>query len=299
VRLLQRFADPDVTLSSITDIIRPDPAITASILRAASSAEFGVGRALTDLTRAVGLLGVRRVASLALCFSLSEDSMNAGPFRDLYREIWRRSIVQALSAELLAKRRTRGAESEHFTAGLLADIGRLAMLKAAPQEYASMVEQIRKTPDRENVIQLEVFGMTHSDVAIAMYRQWRLPPQFSNAIRTRDCTGKDLCAILTGEHRPLQHGIAMASALAAYLCDEQRETAIARVCELGGMLYGMSLADVQDLLDSIVTRTSTSAALFKVDVSAMGTAAELMAQAREHLNRLQGLEDEADLVAVT
>jgi HD-like signal output (HDOD) protein len=294
VRLLQRFADPDIPLSAITDIIRPDPAITANILRAASSAEFGVGRPLSDLTRAVGLLGIRRVSALALCFSLSEDSLNLGTYAPLYRNVWFRCIVQAITAELLARRRSRSLEAEHFTAGLLADIGRLALLKAAPEDYATVANESKGRPAEEQRLQTERFGMTHSDLAITLFRTWRLPAQFSEAVRNRAGSPAALLELPSGEHRPLNHGIALATAVADYFCGFQFGENLARIFALCNGLYDMSADDTPEFLESVRVRVTASADLFRIDRTLLGQSADLMITAREHAHRLDATDESLD-----
>jgi HD-like signal output (HDOD) protein len=290
VRLLQRFADPDVSLASVTDIIRPDPAITANILRAASSAEFGVGRPLSDLTRAVSLLGVRRVASLALCFSLSEDSMRGGPLAGLYKQVWLRSIVQAIASEALASRRARGLEAEHFTAGLLSEIGRLAFLKAEPLEYSALVDGVRATPERESELEVEKFGLTHSDLAIALFRQWRLPAHFSEAVRLRFAPVSELEELPSGETRPLIHGVAMATTVGSLFCDFGAFEYLDRGLALGETLYGMTLDELEEFLGGVRAKVAASADIFKADASGMRSSVELMAEARRRIAELSPTE---------
>lgn len=288
VKLLQRFADPEVALSSITDIIRPDPAITASILRAASSAEFGVGRPLSDLTRAVGLLGTRRVCALALCFSITEDSLNLGTYASFYRQVWFRCIVQAITAELLARRRSRNLEAEHFTAGLLADIGRLALLKTAPEAYAKIAMESEGRPADEARMQVELFGMTHNDLAISLFRNWRLPTQFTEALRNRHAAPLVLLERGSGEHRALNHSIAVATAVADYFCGQASDANLQRIFSLASALHGMSAEETPEFLDAVCARVTSSADLFRVDSSLLGAARAIMTSARQHMLRIEG-----------
>jgi HD-like signal output (HDOD) protein len=288
VRLLQRFADPDVSLAAITDIVRPDTAITARLLQAASSAEFGVGRPLTDINRAIGLLGVRRVTSLALCFSLAQDSMGPGPLAQVFRQVWLRCIIQAAAAELLARRRSRSLEAEFFTVGLLADIGRLAFLKSSPTEYATILSTFQDDLEREGAAEEALFGATHSDCAIALFRQWKLPPQFCEAVRLRYTSTIDLQDGASGPHRPLIHTIALATTIGAFFIHADKVKALARIQELAPALFAMSVEDTIDLLGAVQNRVKAGADLFQTDVSSFGSAEEIMQAARGQLAQIQG-----------
>ncbi|MBX3440764.1 MAG: HDOD domain-containing protein [Planctomyces sp.] len=296
VRLLQRFADPDVNLASITEILRPDPALTASVLRAAGSVEFGVGRPLSDLGRAIGMLGARRVTSLVLCFTLSEDSMKPGPLAALYRDVWLRSVILAITAELLARRRARALEAEHFTAGLLADIGRLAMLKSHPDEYCIVADQIRHDPQRADDLERAAFGLTHSDLAVALFRNWRLPAEFSEAVRLRNASLADLQSQPSGESRPLVHGIAVATAVGSMFCDACKGAAFDRVSDLARTLYGMTADESDDFLGAVRERVGACAGILRANTSLLGSAEEVMAEARRQLERQIG--DSSDAMAV-
>lgn len=140
VRLLNVFSDPDVPLSKVAEIVQYDPAVTAKLLRSASSSLMGSSKPVTDLRRALSLLGIKKVTSLALCFSLCEGSMTPGPFAKLYRKVWLRAVVQAQAAGDLAAMIAPDRQAEFFSAGLLSEIGPLAILKTRPNEFPEFLK---------------------------------------------------------------------------------------------------------------------------------------------------------------
>lgn len=286
VRLLERFSDPDVALSCIVEIIQNDPAITAKILRAANSAQYGIGRPVTDLVRAVGLLGKKTVTSLALCFSLSEESMCRGPFAALYKSVWLQCVLQAATAETIARRYDRGMEGEYFANALLADIGRLAMLKSAPAEYAAVAERVgREHLDIENC-EDEAFGTTHTGLSIALLEHWNLPERFCNAVRRRNLSAVELANLPPGDERRLSQAVAFATSVGEYFCSDLRGLALARVTDLAAELYAMNPDNVRELLDQIQNRVNAASDLFETDLTKLGSPAELMSEAMEQLGRL-------------
>jgi len=292
VQLLAKFSDPDVALSVIVQIIQRDPAITAKLMRAANSALYGVGRPVTDLTRAVNLLGKKTVTSLSLCFSLTEESMRSGPFSKLYRDVWMQSILQATAAEVIARRYDRGMEGEYFAAALLADIGRLAMLKSAPQEYAAIVERVgREQADVEDC-EDEVFGINHTSLSTALLEHWKLPARFAAAVRRRHMGPQQLKEVPTGEERRLSQAVALSTSVGAYFCHGSKGLALIRIAELGEELYEMTADDVREFLDVVQNRVSAAADLFDADLSGIGSPTELMSEAMEQLSRLATAADE-------
>ncbi|MBX3444689.1 MAG: GGDEF domain-containing protein [Planctomyces sp.] len=286
VQLLERFSNPDVALAEIVAIVRTDPAITAKLMRAANSALYGVGRPVTDLNRAVSLLGKKTVTSLALCFSLSEESMGRGHFSALYRGVWLQSVLQAITAEIVARRYDRGREGEYFAIALLADIGRLAMLKSAPQEYAAIVERCGREQLDVEACEDEAFGINHTALSIALLEHWNLPKHFCGAVRQRHAAPVDLLGQPAGEQRRLSHAVALATSVGNYFCHGSRGLSLARTCELAAELYSMTPDQARELLESVQQRVRGSAELFDTDISRLGTPTELMSEAMEQLTNL-------------
>jgi HD-like signal output (HDOD) protein len=291
VKLLQHFATPDLPLATVADILRPDPALTARLLRAASSVEFGVGRPLTDAKRAVQMLGTRRVTSLALSFLLSDDSTKTGKVGTQYRETWVRCVVQAVAMELLATKRARGSEAEHYTMGLLLDIGALALLRAMPEQFLKASEAAWGQPERREQIENEVIGCTQADVTVALFRHWRLPGAMIEAVRRRRESIVELSQSTSATHRALIEGAAMATWIGDYFCTGDTGNALIRCLEFGESLFRLSVSDIRQLLSDVHARVQAGAALFNTDLSRVGSPDALMEQAKiqmtEVLSRLE------------
>jgi diguanylate cyclase (GGDEF)-like protein len=283
IRLLEKFTDPNVALSEIVRIVQTDPAITAKLLRAVNSAQYGAGRPVSDLNRAVNLLGKKAVTSLVLCFSLSEDSMRSGPFASLYKSTWLQSIVQASAAEQVAKRHFRGMEGEAFTIALLADIGRLAMLKTAPQEYAAVVDRSQSECVAIEDCEKEAFGINHTELSLSLLTHWNLPKRFSDAIRERSSLAEDLLRLPKGDERSMAFTTAFSTVVARYFCVSPRGLSLALMTELAAELFEMDQDHLAQLLENTEKAVKSTADLFETDPSRLGSPTDLMAEAMEQL----------------
>jgi diguanylate cyclase (GGDEF)-like protein len=283
IRLLEKFTDPNVALSEIVRIVQADPAITAKLLRAVNSAQYGAGRPVSDLNRAVNLLGKKAVTSLVLCFSLSEESMRHGPFASLYKSVWLQSIIQASAAEQLAKQHFRGMEGEAFTIALLADIGRLAMLKTAPQEYAAVVDRAQREGLPIEQCEEEAFGTCNTQLSLNLLNHWNLPKRFANTICHRASSSEQLRSLPTGDERSMAHTTAFSTALASYYCVSPRGLSLAVMSELGAELFGMSQEQIDDLVESVGHAVKSTADLFETDPAHMQSPTDLMTEAMEQL----------------
>jgi hypothetical protein len=115
----ERFSAHELAL-----VISTDQVLTAKLLRLANSAYYGFPRRITTIRDAVVLLGFRAVRSATLATCLV-DALPSANVVD-YQQFWHFSLTVGATAELLA--RAEGVrQDEAFTAGVLHNIGRLAL----------------------------------------------------------------------------------------------------------------------------------------------------------------------------
>lgn len=283
VRLLEISQNPESEISEVTDVIKSDPAITAKILKSTNSAYFGFRSEVTSLDRAVPLLGTTVVTSLALSFSLSESAMQTGPLAEHYKSYWMQSVIQAVAAELLAERAKIGLSCDHFLAGLLTDLGRLAMLKVIPDEYLPVIESANK--ERLALYELEkaTLGCDHVDIGVKLMENWQLPPALIKAIRFQHA---GVATIKEQENTPeyeLIKTVSLASSIGECFCAENKGPEQQRLAHLLEEFYGGSEEDVETILSDVKTKMADAGELFDVDVDSLGDPGDLMAQANEHL----------------
>lgn len=284
VRLLEVAGNPDVEIRDVVSLVAGDPALAAKILRAANSSYFGLRSTVTSIDRAVPLLGTAAVSSLALSFSLSEHAIGKGPLADHFRDYWRQSLVKACAAEVL---RADGEPKacEFFVAGLLIDIGRLAMLKTIPTEYAKVIEAARKDDRPLSSIEREQLGFDHVAVGTRLLEEWSMPEAIVEASRAPSHALAHLAA-LDGPTAGLQRAIAVATATGEYFCAEKKGAALERLRVLGAALYDFGQNELHEYVERTRSRIDEAGELFAVDTSRIQSPSELMALANEHLSMI-------------
>src|SRR4051794_32914603 len=136
LRLCQR---DNLDLAQNAKVITNDPALSAKMLRLVSSPTYGLGQQVRTVSHALELLGVNAVRTLALSFSLVSDlrkTRHAGINLSAY---WKRSVLSAVAArELAVGAGMAQVKEEAFLAGLLQDIGELALARVTPDKYAPL-----------------------------------------------------------------------------------------------------------------------------------------------------------------
>ena len=291
VRLLTVCSDPEVDLGEVVRLIRTDPAMSAKLLKAANSSYFGFRSEITGVERAVPLLGAATVRSLALSFSLSDDSVADGPLAEHYRAYWRQSVVQAAAAEVFGERLGPGAGGEMFLAGLLCDLGRLALLRAVPDEYLAVLEgpHARDEPAASlPAAERDAFGADHAEIGATLAGRWGLPDVLTRAIALHHADGDRLAAVHADGDGPgvaadLILCTAAAAAAAEYCCSETPGPALVRLRRLGERFFGLTGPSLTEAIEQVTARAALTADLLDADVSDIGPASDLMARANENL----------------
>ena len=180
LQLMSLLDDDDVPMKQVVNLLRVDPALSAEILRVSNSALYGLSRRIDNVSHAVVVLGSETVKRLALTAALGRFSQRIVKNKTL-RVCWDHSIACALIGEQLAA--LMGTSKDRaYTAGLLSDIGRLALLSCYPDEYAGMLEVARDNHFDQLECERELFDIDHCAAGQYMAHQWNLPPDIITAI---------------------------------------------------------------------------------------------------------------------
>ena len=90
-RLLGILQDDEASVAEIAAVISHDPSLTSKILRVANSAYYGFSGQVSDLRKAVMLIGLRMVKSLALSIPIVHR-LPVGPPAEYFSQAGSRSL---------------------------------------------------------------------------------------------------------------------------------------------------------------------------------------------------------------
>jgi len=174
-RLIGLLADPDVPLDQVARILKTDAVLSAEVLRLANSPLAGARYPVGSVLQALSLLGLRRVTSLVLTLNVTR-LVGPGAHSGLARTCWRHNLATALAAKAFAGAFDVDAD-EAYTAGLLHDAGRLALLATDPDQYERIVAQDGDLCESERAC----FGIDHCEAGAWLIHHWNLPAAFAEA----------------------------------------------------------------------------------------------------------------------
>jgi putative nucleotidyltransferase with HDIG domain len=162
-------------------VIGTDQALTARVLRLANSAFYGVPGRVGSVNRAVQMLGKRTLRGALTTVVLSGQFSAIQCEGFCFDGFWRHTIGTAIGAEAIA--RTCALDDETaFTAGVLHDIGRLALAAHFPRETAAMLELARTRDLPWLEAERLALGTDHAAVGAAIASHWRFPAAVQAAI---------------------------------------------------------------------------------------------------------------------
>jgi HD-like signal output (HDOD) protein len=175
----QAMEDKNSSPNDVAEKIILDPSVAVKVLSVANSAAYGFPSQVETVELAVALLGLRETYSIVL----SAAVMNLFDTRERfnYKSYWEEALNVASASRLIAKASGRGADKSIFTAGLLHDIGRIALLKTAPDQYSRVDPNL--SGDDLIKAEQEVLGLAHPEAGFELASNWSLPNEVSDVIR--------------------------------------------------------------------------------------------------------------------
>ncbi len=281
VQVLDLVRRPNCQIPQLARLISKDPALASKILRTVNSSIYARPRRISRLTQALTLLGLHTVRVLALGFSLAHNLKNYKNkgFRAL--EFWRRSVYCATAALTLAQRMHLEMLEEAFIAGLLTDVGMLALHAMYPADYDAISDRARTHAD---LLKLEqsTFGTNHAEVGGGLAELWQLPDELTIPIAHHHTPDQ----VDNPAHRQLAEICQVAGRCADVFVEQSAAGAIDALREFGHTHMNLDDAGCDGLLQQIARRTGEIAPLFDVHVNTDVSVEEILKRANESVIQL-------------
>lgn len=178
MNLLALLGKEEVALNEVAATIAADATIAAEVLRAANTAYYGVRGEVTSLHHATTLLGIGRIRALAATIGLRRYLGQALRLPAVQR-CWRHNLACAATAEQIALR-LGGNAADAYSAGLLHDIGRLALIVAHPTQYPAFLDTADVRGQHLLALERDLLGIDHCEAGHWFTQQLLLPQVFQD-----------------------------------------------------------------------------------------------------------------------
>lgn len=199
-KVLSVTADPESSVEDLVNAILPDQSMCATILKLANSAFFGMPREVATMDKAVSVLGFNEVHNIVLGKAVFNSFQNISKSnKNAIDAFWTHSFSCGLAAKILATD-LKCSPSELFIAGLIHDIGKLALFIARPDDYQPVLELSGPDQIRCRELEAETIGIDHEQVGSHLLSRWLFPDSLLYAVgfhhRPEKSPGRLLYAVI-------------------------------------------------------------------------------------------------------
>lgn len=255
-QLVKALNKDSISIEDISDIIKHDQALASRIMAIANSAFLGYPGRIGAIDQAVMLLGFDLVRSISLAASIF--NVFASQYGNL-KQIWAHSYLVANIASNLCDKVQGIGKGSCFLAGLLHDIGRLALFRiAADSNMETQIHELaRLRGDALLKAEEEMSGCSHTQAAKWFLEHLYFPDEIIVPIETHHTEAGD------GPLKGISNAIFLAEGLSDIICPKIAHDS--KWTEGHERLFGeMGLGekDIDDLNASVETEESSIAKFF-------------------------------------
>ncbi|CAA0088839.1 Uncharacterised protein [Zhongshania aliphaticivorans] len=271
----------DVDIPNLASLISSDPALAAKTLQFANSPMYGSEHKIENLRRAVVLLGLDTTVNLALSFSLSSSLKEQTQSGLHYPLFWRRSFLAAAAAKKLGQIIGERGLEELFIAGLLQDIGMIAIDRIKPDFYTELrSDQVFHQRVRE--YEIERLGGDHAESGAWLCKHWELADRTTQAIANSHRPGR--LSQTVGDQ--FIRCVCVSGVAADYIILGESADARKQLYLQAQRILSLSADKVDGLIVYLRDKIPEMEALFDVKLTESSSQSELLEKANETLAEL-------------
>lgn len=224
LKLLEHCQNDDAGMPELAALIAQDPAITSKIFAVANSSAFHRSGVKPGLEQALTAIGTEMVKTLVISESVFQMFNNVSqPGAPDLRSFWKHSLTAAVLAREIALKMQYAHLEEAYLAGLLHDIGRLALLTVMPAEYGASFLAADDTS--LCAVEQRTLQLTHAEAGAWMIERWELDSFLADSVLYHH----ESPARLANAH-PLIRIVLLAHLMSSLVSDDPGVVAAAVLC---------------------------------------------------------------------
>jgi len=278
-KVLELTSDPDVKMTELASQITMDQALSAKVLRTVNSSFYGLRKRCSSIEKALIMLGLGPVKSLVLGFSLvSAFEGQEGDTFD-YAGYWKRGLDTAIAAKIIADTKSYHEDiDECFLAGLLQDIGMIAMYRSMKQRYNDIVQGVGGDHSQLARAELKEFELQHAGVGASIAEKWKLPAEIAVPINYH---GRPTAC--PSEYSRVARCIAMGNLIHGVLTSENPTDALRTAYGRGQTWLDLNDTEIDDIIVQTGEAAKEMAKVLEVGVGKQESPEDILTRADRKL----------------
>ena len=181
IKLIAHLQADDAGMPELAALIAKDAGMTSKILGVANSSAYHRNGRVVSLEQSLVSLGTDMIKTLVISESVFQtfSSFPHSGSTDL-RAFWKSSLSAAVMARALARAMAYPHAEEAYLAGLLHNVGRLALLATAPKEYA--FNFTARDDAALCAVEQRTLQITHAEAGAWLIERWHLDSFLADSV---------------------------------------------------------------------------------------------------------------------
>jgi HD-like signal output (HDOD) protein len=208
-KVLEVCNNPRLSPADLNYVISLDPVLVGRVLKLINSAYYGLDKRVTNLVRAIIMLGLNTVKNLALSSTVMNQLSSKRDPRGLNMAgFWKHSLCVGVTTKLLAKNRgiDPKLEEEYFTCGLLHDLGKIPLNTILSKGYLTTVKMADDLHTSLFRVEENTLGTDHCALGGLIVKAWKLEGAVGDVIMYHHQYGS-----YEGPHKDILYTVAVAN----------------------------------------------------------------------------------------
>ncbi len=196
LKVLAMAAAEDVSFPKLEAVLSSDQVLAGHLISVANSCLYSPRQTISTIRQAISYIGIEATRKVAIAAAFHPLFASAS-----LKALWKHSLETARLVERAARGTGKVHPEEAFLAGLVHDVGRLALGKLGGSVYSRLIEEGCEPV----VAEVFLFGREHGAAGAEILRLWNFPEHLTAAVEAHhepEANSVPLAAMLyVAEHR--------------------------------------------------------------------------------------------------
>lgn len=281
VQILNTVQDEKSSLEDLEKIISADPALTSKMLRIANSSFYSIPQEVSNVSRALSVLGTNVIKNIALSFVIANDQKGPDTSSFDFTQFWRCSVTSAVAAEVVMNA-IQDKNDDIFVTSLLQNIGMLVLLQLKEESYLHIIKTSALGGENDLIhSEKEIFEIDHQYLGFHLLEHWGIPQSISSPIRYHHEPEK-----ADDDVRTSAQVLYIASLLSdAYNGSETGENVRNLQIKMQEF-FNVPPEKTTEILDEVALKSIDVLDVFEIDPGAMKPYSQILQEANDELGKL-------------
>ena len=183
VSVINKFkASEDTSVSELANILLKDYALTTKILKVVNSVHFMQSGQVTTISRAIFLMGIDHIKSIALTLMLFDRLQKHTSQTEMMD-----AVMQAFCGGVIARRIVEDLnyieEEEAFICALLHPLGKIIVAHTMPEKIVEIRKVSAERSITEEQASTSVLGISYEQIGTTIATEWNYPQMIVQSMR--------------------------------------------------------------------------------------------------------------------